>query len=128
MLPRRARVYLGAMAMKGVLHPPKLQHYWDLTIRQFSVISRTLIGGYFSSVEVQSVYFTTPADWARHCKSSSTWDIAPTSIFFSPTDDLFVQTSGHLLRQKIFHSKEVKTVFKDFFSIKTFSVLLYRHK
>ena len=27
------------------LHFPKLQHYWSLTIRLFSVISRILIGG-----------------------------------------------------------------------------------
>ena len=28
---------------KGNIHSPKLQHYWSLTIRLFSVISRTLI-------------------------------------------------------------------------------------
>ena len=44
-LPFRARVDLGAMAMKGVLHSPKLQDYSNLTIRLFSVISRILIGG-----------------------------------------------------------------------------------
>ena len=27
-------------------HSPKFQHYWNLIIRLFSVISRTLIGGY----------------------------------------------------------------------------------
>ena len=42
-LPFRARVDLGAMAMKGAPHSPKLQHHWNLTIRLFSVISRTLI-------------------------------------------------------------------------------------
>ena len=26
-------------------HSPKLQHYWSLTIRLFSVISRTIVGG-----------------------------------------------------------------------------------
>ena len=36
---------LGVMAMKGTPHSPKLQHYWNLTIRLFSVISRTLVGG-----------------------------------------------------------------------------------
>ena len=30
---------------RGILHSPKLQHYWNLTIRLFSVISRILIGG-----------------------------------------------------------------------------------
>ena len=28
---------------KGTLHSPKLQHYWNLTIRLFSVISRTFV-------------------------------------------------------------------------------------
>ena len=41
-LPHRARVNLGAMAMKGCSAFPKPQHYWNLTIRLFSVISRTL--------------------------------------------------------------------------------------
>ena len=36
---------LRAMAMKECSVFPKPQHYWDLTIRLFSVISRTLIGG-----------------------------------------------------------------------------------
>ena len=34
----------GAMAIKGCPHSPKLQHHWDLAIRLFSFISRTLIG------------------------------------------------------------------------------------
>ena len=37
------RVDLGAMAMKGYSRFPKLQHCWNLTIRLFSVISRTLV-------------------------------------------------------------------------------------
>ena len=36
---------LEAIAMEGAPHPPKLQHYWNLTIRLFSVICKTLIGG-----------------------------------------------------------------------------------
>ena len=43
-LPPRARVELGAMAIKGYSTFPKLQHCWNLTIRLFSVISRTLDG------------------------------------------------------------------------------------
>ena len=43
MLPHRAWVDMGAMAMKGAPYSPKLQHYLSLTIRLFSVISRTLI-------------------------------------------------------------------------------------
>ena len=45
MLPLQARVDLGVMAIKKYSAFPKAQHYWNLTIRLFSVISRTLIGG-----------------------------------------------------------------------------------
>ena len=46
-------------------HSPKLQNYWNLTIRLLNVISRTLVvGGSYSSVEKQLVYSTAPADWA----------------------------------------------------------------
>ncbi len=39
------------------LHSPKLQHYWNLTIRLFHVISRTpSLGRSYSSVGMQSVY------------------------------------------------------------------------
>ena len=40
----RAIEDLGAMPIKGTLHSLKLQHYWSLTIRLLSVISRTLVG------------------------------------------------------------------------------------
>ena len=44
MLPFRIRVNLGAMAIKGgTPYSPKLQHYWSLTNRLFSVISRPLV-------------------------------------------------------------------------------------
>ena len=50
---------------RGTPHSPKLQHCWNLTIRLFSVISRTLVGGgSYPSAEKQSVYSTAPADWA----------------------------------------------------------------
>ena len=64
-LPRWARVDLGAMAMKGCFHSPKPRHYWNLTIRLFSVIPRTLIGGPYNSAEVKPVYSTAQADWAE---------------------------------------------------------------
>ena len=51
--PLRSMVDLGAMAIKGTPHSPKLQHHWKLTIRLFSVISRTLVGGSYPSAEVQ---------------------------------------------------------------------------
>ena len=40
-----AIVDLRAMAMKRSPHSPKLQHHWNLTIRLFSVISKTLVVG-----------------------------------------------------------------------------------
>ena len=43
---------------RGTLHSPKLQHYWNLTIRLFSVISRTIIA---ILAEKQSVYSMAPA-------------------------------------------------------------------
>ena len=61
------RVDLGAMAMKSASHSPKLQHYLNLPIRLFSVISRTIVvGGSYPSAEVRSVYSTAPADWAKN--------------------------------------------------------------
>ena len=57
----------GSNDNEGVLRiPQKPQHYWNLTIRLFSVIYRTLIGGgrSYPVAEVQSVYSTAPADWA----------------------------------------------------------------
>ena len=48
----------------GTLHSPKIQHYWSLTIRLFSVISRTLVGESYPSAEMQSVCSTAPADLA----------------------------------------------------------------
>ena len=45
------RVELGAMAINGYSAFPKLQHYWSLTIKFFSVISRTLVGRGFTPVQ-----------------------------------------------------------------------------
>ena len=56
---------LGGIAMKRYSASPKLQHYWNLTIRWFRVISRTLVGGPYLSAMVQSVYSTAPADRAK---------------------------------------------------------------
>ena len=44
---------------------PKLQQYWNLTFRLFSVISTTHVGGSYHSTEMQSVYFTAPADQVK---------------------------------------------------------------
>ena len=54
----------GSDGNEGVLYiPPKLQHYWKISIRLFSVISRTLVGGSYPSAEKPLVYSTAPADW-----------------------------------------------------------------
>ena len=53
---------------RGALHFPKLIHYWNLTIRLFSVISRTLVeagGGSYPSVEMQLMYSTASAIMAE---------------------------------------------------------------
>ena len=51
---------------RGTPHSPKLQHYWNLTIRLFSVISRTLVGSRsYPSTEMQSVYSTAPSNWSK---------------------------------------------------------------
>ena len=65
----------GSDGNEGVLRiPPKLQHCWNLTIRLFSVISRTLVGGMsYPSAEKQSVYSTAPADWASVYVSKCIW-------------------------------------------------------
>ena len=63
MLPLWDRVDLGAMPSKSTPHSPKLQHYWSLTIRLFSVISRRDVGGSYHSAEMQSVYSTASANW-----------------------------------------------------------------
>ena len=50
---------------RGTLYSPKLKQYWNLTIRLFSVIIRTLVrGGSYPSAEKQSVYSTALANWA----------------------------------------------------------------
>ena len=44
-------------------------HYWNLTIKLFSVISRILVEESYPSAEMQPVYSAAPpADWARRWK------------------------------------------------------------
>ena len=57
---------------RGPPHSPKSQHHWNLAIRLFSVISRTLIEWSYTSAEEQSVYSTVPADLASHIWNYST--------------------------------------------------------
>ena len=60
MLPLRARVHLGAMAMKEY----SLQHYRSLTIGLFCVVSRIHARESYPSAKMQSVYSAAPTDWA----------------------------------------------------------------
>ena len=61
------------LARRGNTHPPKLQHYWLFTLRLF-VISWTLAEkGSYPSAEVQSVYSTASADWAKGSGCSYTF-------------------------------------------------------
>ena len=61
------------MAMKGYFAFPKAPvllepHFW-----LFSVISGHSLGGSYLSAEVQSVYSTAPADWAKKSLSFKLW-------------------------------------------------------
>ena len=48
------------------LHSPKLQYYWNLTLRLFSVINKTLVVGWsYPSAEKQSEYSTASPYWAK---------------------------------------------------------------
>ena len=51
---------------RGDPHFPKLQHYWNLTVRLFSVISRTLIGGVLPLTKKQLVYSIARANWVTY--------------------------------------------------------------
>ena len=64
-LSLRTRVDLGAMAMNVTPHFPKLKHHWNLTIRLFSVISGHSLEKSYPSAEMQSVYSTALAEWAK---------------------------------------------------------------
>ena len=68
MQPFRARVNLGAMAMKwGRTFPKAPTSLEALNQIVLCHITRTLMrGGSYSSAEVQSVYSTAPTNWAIH--------------------------------------------------------------
>ena len=60
----RAREDLGTSQWRGNPHFQKVQHYWSLTIRLFNIIYWTpVVGGFYLSAEMQSVYSTDPGDW-----------------------------------------------------------------
>ena len=62
-----ARVDLGVMAMNGCTTFPKAPILLEPHNQIFSVISRTFVGRWsYSSAEVQSMYSTAPANWAKN--------------------------------------------------------------
>ena len=65
-LPRRGRVDLGAMAMKGCSVYPKSPALLEPHHQIVYSHVRTLVGGLYPYAEVQSVDSTAPADWAIH--------------------------------------------------------------
>ena len=54
-----------------MLHSPKLQYYWSLTIRLFSVISRTLIGGVLPLCRDAIRVFCSPSRLDQHWRGST---------------------------------------------------------
>ena len=64
-LPLRDRDDLKSMAMKGSLHSQKLHPHWNLTIRFFNVMSRTLVGWSYPSAWEQLVQSSVQTDWAN---------------------------------------------------------------
>ena len=58
----RDRVDLGAITMKETPHSLKLEHYRNLTIILFSILSRTLVGESNPFAHMQSVYSIAPVD------------------------------------------------------------------
>ena len=63
MVPLRARVDVGVMAIKEYSAFPKAPALLEPHHQIFSVISRALVGGgSYPSAEKQSVYSTAPAD------------------------------------------------------------------
>ncbi len=67
-LPFRARVDLGAMAMKGYSAFTKQQHYWNLTKRLPVIISGTLLRGSLTSLQRSSRCILQPQPTGQVCE------------------------------------------------------------
>ena len=68
----------------GNKHSPTLHHYWNLTMRLFGVIYRTIVVlGSYPSAEMQSVYSTAPADWATRRSLGESYPSAETQSVYS---------------------------------------------
>ena len=102
----------------GTLHSSKLQHYWNLNIRLFSVMFRTLVEWEsYTSADMQSVYSAASTDRASVTKlviKNSESQI----IIFSSTEDLqiiFIQWGIGLkiifsLRLRILNFKSIALI------------------
>ena len=108
MLLLRAWVELGAMAMKGAPHSPKLQHHWNLTIRLFSVISRTLIRGVsLTSLQRSSRYILQPqptgqgSKWIWGNGNKGIIHTSQNSRIGVSRQDSFVSYLGHLFARRV---------------------------
>ena len=90
---------LDVIAKMGSPHSPKLQHYWNLTIRLFTVITRTLVKeGSYPSAEVQWVYSIAQADWTIFVL------IFFLSKYFSPPSKFFIPSFFLAHRRFLFSS------------------------
>ena len=80
------------MVIKGYSHSPKLQHYWNLTIRLFSVISKILIEGVLLFYRDAISVFWSPSrlghlsisDNNSFAKSVNWWFLPP--FYFCPVN------------------------------------------
>ena len=61
-------------------HSLKFQHYWSLTIRLFSVISRTLVGWVFPLCKDAVGAFYSPS-WLGHCLRKVSWSLVYIYIY-----------------------------------------------
>ena len=90
------------MAKRCTLHSPKLQHYWNLTIRLFCIISRTLVeagvlplcrcavGVFYSPSRLGNILFSAMGKLSS--KSHEIW-ITPTSHFMKLNNQNYLKLS-----------------------------------
>ena len=107
------------------LHSPKLLHHWNLTIRLFSVISRTLIGEWsYTSAEKLSRYSTAPANWTFLAyEIPCLYDIISEAFFF------FFIKEANITCWTVYYnlqSTPIRWIKKRFFFFLTISVALLK--
>ena len=112
MLPLQARVDLEARAIKVISHSPKLQHCRSLTIRMFSIISRSHVGC------GQSVYSTAPADLAHYIWYSSIFTVILAWIPVRDPSIHQIELFPLLLYWKLFNCVKTWLILKRIISIR----------